>query len=99
MNDRIFPAKLLLFGEHVLLLGAPALAVPVSAFGGAWAWGGGHPWHAARLLQFSDSEDLRSLAMLDVARFRAELKAGLFFRSDIPTGYGLGSSGALCAAV
>jgi hypothetical protein len=37
-EDRSFSAKLLLFGEHVLLLGAPALAVPVAAFGGHWHW-------------------------------------------------------------
>ena len=36
-DARIFPAKLLLFGEHVLLLGATALAAPVTAFGGHWA--------------------------------------------------------------
>ena len=30
--------------------------------------------------------------------FQRDLDAGLFFQSDIPTGYGLGSSGALCAS-
>ncbi len=38
-------------------------------------------------------------AFLDIARFEEEIKQGLFFLSNIPQGYGLGSSGALTAAV
>ena len=99
LNSRIFPAKLLLFGEHVLLLGATALAVPVPAFGGQWAWGAHFDRHHDRLLQFSGSEALQSLEIIDTEQFRRDLEAGLFFQSNIPTGYGLGSSGALCAAI
>ncbi len=95
----MFPAKLLLFGEHVLLLGASALAVPVSAFGGYWAWGTKPAPHYARLLQFAQSEALSSVEIIDSLQFQRELEAGLYFHSDIPTGYGLGSSGALCAAI
>ncbi|MFN0213090.1 MAG: mevalonate kinase [Saprospiraceae bacterium] len=98
-DTRTFPAKLLLFGEHVLLRGARALAVPVPAFGGHWAFGQNPDKHHKRLLQFAHSESLQSLGMLDTLSFRRELESGLFFQSDIPTGYGLGSSGALCAAV
>jgi mevalonate kinase len=39
------------------------------------------------------------LLPLDVAKFKAALKEGLVFESDIPRGYGVGSSGALVAAV
>ncbi len=99
LDSRIFPAKLLLFGEHVLLLGATALAVPVAAFGGQWVWGEHFDRHHARLLQFAGSEALQSLDLLDTAQFKRDLEAGLLFQSDIPTGYGLGSSGALCAAI
>lgn len=98
-NPRIFPAKLLLFGEHVLLLGAPALAVPVQAFSGQWAWQQEQDRHHNRMLQFADSDDLKSLEIIDNEQFKSDLEAGLFFQSDIPTGYGLGSSGALCAAI
>lgn len=98
-DQRIFPAKLLLFGEHILLLGAPALAVPVPSFGGCWQWGSGNPRHHARLLQFAQSQALRSAGTIDCGQFEQDLRAGLFFESNIPTGYGLGSSGALCAAI
>lgn len=36
---------------------------------------------------------------LNVNKFKAELEKGLFFESNIPQGFGLGSSGALVAAV
>ncbi len=99
LDHRQFPAKLLLFGEHVLLLGAQALAVPVNTFGGHWSWGKEKDRHHARMLQFAQSESLGSLKVIDTDQFRLDLQSGLYFQSDIPTGYGLGSSGALCAAV
>lgn len=97
-----YPAKLLLFGEHVLLLGAPALSVPVPAFGGYWDWRSPDtPMSDAdmRLLEFARSSALRNVPGLDAKAFEADLGLGLFFHSNIPTGYGLGSSGALCAAI
>lgn len=99
---RRYPAKLLLFGEHVLLLGAPALSMPVPAFGGQWDWRSPDTpmtEQDMRLLEFARSAALRNVPDLDAKAFEADLGLGLFFHSDIPTGYGLGSSGALCAAI
>lgn len=99
---RRYPAKLLLFGEHILLLGASALTVPVPAFGGHWEQASAKAdirGLQMRLSEFADSEMLRRLPGLDVAQLKKDLLFGLFFRSDIPVGYGLGSSGALCAAI
>lgn len=96
-----YPSKLLLFGEYVLLLGARALAVPVATFSGDWDWSdparpGGR---REQLLKFANSLALKSVPGLDFGAFRHDIAGGLYFRSDIPVGYGLGSSGALCAAV
>lgn len=99
---RNYPAKLLLFGEHVLLLGASALAVPVPAFSGQWSRDKEHPVdHAHReiVLQFIESKALKSIAGLDITSLKQDIEAGLIFHSNIPTGYGLGSSGALCAGI
>jgi mevalonate kinase len=95
---RRYPAKLLLFGEYILLTGAPALAVPVPAFSGVWRMAPGvrppFPIHD----DFLTSAGVLA-AGLDLDRFRRELSEGLWFDANIPAGYGLGSSGALCAAV
>lgn len=99
---RNYPAKLLLFGEHVLLLGASALAVPVPAFSGQWSWEKEHLVdyaHREIVLQFIDSKALQAIAGLDIKRLKQDIEAGLIFHSNIPTGYGLGSSGALCAGI
>lgn len=99
---RNYPAKLLLFGEHVLLLGASALAVPVPAFHGKWSETGDHPAGDIRrenLLQFAESKQLNEVSGLDIEALKSDLLSGWFFESNIPEGYGLGSSGALCAGI
>jgi len=96
---RHYPAKLLLFGEHILLAGAPALAVPVSAFNGWWGWSDAVIGKQKRLLEFAQSEALASIQRLDTQTFQRDLDRGLLLESNIPNGYGLGSSGALCAAI
>ncbi|MBL7804668.1 MAG: hypothetical protein JNL02_13085 [Saprospiraceae bacterium] len=97
-----YPAKLLLFGEHVLLLGAPALSVPVETFGGHWEWHSPDtPMRELdlKLLEFARSPVLRGVDVIDTEALENDLGLGLYFDSNIPTGYGLGSSGALVAAV
>jgi len=97
-----YPAKLLLFGEHVLLLGAPALAMPTPAFGGKWVMPDDSVTGINRqrdLSDFAQSEAIATVPGIELNRLKTDLAAGLYFDSNIPSGYGLGSSGALCAAV
>ncbi len=99
---RNYPAKLLLFGEHVLLLGASALSVPVPAFNGQWEQASPKAdirGLQMRLSEFADNDLWKEVSGMDVAQLKKDLLYGLFFRSNIPVGYGLGSSGALCAAI
>lgn len=95
---KTYASKLLLFGEYTIINGSRALAVPHAAYRGYWKEG---TTADERLLRFADylegQAQLRSV--LDLPAFRTDLEAGLFFDSNIPIGYGLGSSGALCAAV
>lgn len=99
IDSRIFSAKLLLFGEHVLLLGATALAVPLTAFSGKWVWKRQKDRYFDKMMDFAQSPVLSEIPGLDVQTFQHDLKEGMCFESNIPTGYGLGSSGAFCAAV
>jgi mevalonate kinase len=92
-----YPAKVLLFGEHTILRGSRALAVPYPALGGDWAWG--ESTQQQRLPDFANYLAGQVAESIDVGQFTADLSAGLYFASDIPTGYGLGSSGALCAGI
>lgn len=96
---RHYPAKLLLFGEYILLLGARALAVPVHTFQGYWTNRIEGSQAYPSLAAFASSKEVGRVAGLDQQQFQQDVEAGWYFKSDIPTGYGLGSSGALCAGV
>lgn len=101
-----FSSKLLLFGEHTILRGSAALALPLPLFSGKWAYA--TPENApvlqrnlAEWCQYLAEQQSKGAleAELDLARFKEDLAAGLYFDSNIPNGYGAGSSGALCAAL
>lgn len=100
-----YTSKLLLFGEHSIIKGSQALAIPLFHFSGSWEYAVENieekqmnlPTFANHLERLTSINKL--LCDLDVKRFKQELNKGLFFNSNIPTGYGVGSSGALCAAV
>lgn len=103
VEARRFCAKLILFGEYSMIYDAASLLMPYDAYGGCWAYG--LDTDAARhsnasLRDYYDFlvEDGFSTS-LDLGSMSVDLDEGLWFRSDIPMGYGLGSSGALVAAV
>lgn len=97
-----YPGKILWFGEHTVLRGSKALAGPLPAFGGTWREGG-TPEQQQRLSEWLGwlrvQQTARALTPdYDLDGFDRDLAAGWYFASDIPVGYGAGSSGALCAA-
>ncbi len=96
----MFPAKAILFGEYAVVLGQKALAAPVRRFAGSWknAPAAEAEKRQMRLGELARSEAARSVG-IDQKRLEKALADGLFFESNIPTGYGLGSSGAVTAAV
>ncbi len=98
-----YHGKLLLFGEYTILKGSKALAMPLPRYGGQWSYSESIPaalsleGFVAHLHKLKKNEGL--LAELQLSAFEREVNKGLYFDSDIPVGYGVGSSGALCAAV
>lgn len=101
-----FNSKLLLFGEYGLMYGAMALAVPFAKFGGRLAFDadGQHPESTSEIRKFfghlkAKGPELNLHFPFDLDRFEADLDRGLYFDSTIPQQYGVGSSGALIAAL
>jgi mevalonate kinase len=87
----------LLLGEHIVLRGGRALAIPYPRFGARWVQADAAD---ERLTAFAEYLATHfSAADIDVAAFRQSVADGLRLHSDIPVGYGLGSSGTVCAAV
>lgn len=97
---RRFYSKLLLFGEYTIIKGSSALAVPYEKYSGRWAFDGKNSFSNQVLqewcefLSHSDNE-----IGVNIDSFRKDINNGLHFDSDIPQGYGVGSSGALVAAL
>ncbi len=95
IQERRYNAKLLLFGEYSILHGSKAFSFPIEKFQAFWA--------KKELPEKSNEAFLRyateKLASeLDIHRMMAEYQDGFFLESNIPYGYGLGSSGSLVAA-
>ncbi len=93
---QFFPAKVLLFGEHRVLRGASALAVPYHGLGASWCFGQGSDQvlldFAAYLIREMPAEQINKTQLTQ------DLELGLRLSTTIPFGYGLGSSGTVCAA-
>lgn len=106
-----YPAKILLFGEYSILNGSEAIAFPYEKFSGTLKYdcisgmATSDPQKSQkpliRLYQYLE----QNLHVFDVGeephiqRLRNDLISGLYFDSNIPENYGLGSSGAITAAV
>jgi len=101
-----FNSKFLLFGEYGLMYNAMALSVPFPKYSGFLDFDPDHLHleSTAEIRKFyeyleSDDSTQKLHFPLDLERLKKDLARGLFFNSNIPQQYGLGSSGALVAAL
>lgn len=105
-DGRRFSSKLLLFGEYGIILGSKALCLPFSNYSGVLRLSKGLDNEYAissnlsirRLFEYI-RKDSTLTPLFDIPALERDLNRGLFFDSSIPEGYGIGSSGALCAAL
>lgn len=100
-----FNAKILLFGEYSIIRSSKALAMPYGLFDGVLNFPvAQNTGIDAELSAFSQylkrqNEKGKLSFSFDHQSFSFDISSGLRFKSTIPQGYGVGSSGALCAAV
>ena len=98
-NNKQYPAKLLLFGEYGILSGLKALAVPFRKFYGELEFKEDLNNSLLLLFAYLKSINHELKYNLDLKKLDADIRSGLYFKSSIPQNYGLGSSGALVAAL
>lgn len=101
-----FNSKLLLFGEYGLMYNAMALSVPFPKFSGFLDFDQNHSHlesnaEIRKFYVYLESDDSAKMLHFpfDLDRLKYDIDQGLFFNSNIPQQYGLGSSGALVAAL
>lgn len=105
MKGPLFYAKILLFGEYGIIKDSKGLAIPYNFYQGALKVSNDLDAEAKlsnkKLLEFYNylkSVD-KNILQLNLENFKSDIEKSMHFDSSIPQGYGVGSSGALVAAI
>lgn len=106
MTNPLFYAKILLFGEYGIIEDSQGLTLPYSFYKGALKFSShGSDFEKDSNISLQKYSDyLKYLELpenyqISISKFQKDIRKGLFFDSNIPQGYGVGSSGALVAAI
>ena len=108
MKGPLFYSKILLFGEYGIIKDSKGLSIPYNFYNGALKVDE-NPTEVAiksnqSLRRFAAylkelQENNKDLVNFDLETLNADIERGMYFDSSIPQGYGVGSSGALVAAI
>ena len=105
MKAPLFYSKILLFGEYGIIKNSKGLSIPYNFFKGGLKIGNfendTEKESNKNLIDFKNYLKTIDSAIVefDFVKLEKDLKNGMFFDSSIPQGYGVGSSGALVAAL
>ncbi len=108
MKGPLFYSKILLFGEYGIIQDSKGLSIPYNFYKGALQKSKHIDGEAKKsneslekfasyLQHLKDTNQL--LSNLNLDEFKKDIKENMYFDSSIPQGYGVGSSGALVAAI
>ena len=108
MKGPLFYSKILLFGEYGIIQDSKGLSIPYNFYNGALKSdenpseeaisSNGHLKRFVAHLKNLEIEQ-PDLVQFDLVTLEADVTNGMYFDSSIPQGYGVGSSGALVAAI
>jgi len=105
MKGPLFYSKILLFGEYGIIKDSKGLSIPYNFYNGALKSDKNLSGSAktsnetlANFLDYLRSMDT-SLVTFNLEAMDKDISNGMYFDSSIPQGYGVGSSGALVAAI
>jgi mevalonate kinase len=108
MKGPLFYSKILLFGEYGIIRDSKGLSIPYNFYNGALKRDENPSTEAIasnqslqRFATYLEKLHLEQpeLVTFDLATLQNDVSTGMYFDSSIPQGYGVGSSGALVAAI
>ncbi|MCF6346814.1 MAG: mevalonate kinase [Flavobacteriaceae bacterium] len=106
MKGPLFYAKILLFGEYGIIKDSKGLAIPYNSYQGALKVAEDLSDTAKKsnenlqkFYQYLCEVDNKGLVHFRLEELKTDIDKGMYFDSSIPQGYGVGSSGALVAAI
>jgi mevalonate kinase len=93
-----FPSKILLFGEYLVLKGGQAISIPYKKFSLQKTFvEKSNKAYLIKFFEFISSNEIFKNRISE--QLKVDIENGLHFESNIPVGYGLGSSGAIVALI
>ncbi len=105
MKGPLFYSKILLFGEYGIIKDSKGLSIPYNFYNGALKRDENPSKEAQnsneslkRFATYLSGLD-KDLVSFDIDTLQNDVHNGMYFDSSIPSGYGVGSSGALLAAI
>ncbi|MFT5846114.1 MAG: mevalonate kinase [Psychroserpens sp.] len=105
MKGPLFYSKILLFGEYGIIKDSKGLSIPYNFYNGALKTDENPSQEAmksneslSRFVSYLREIDA-GLVTFEIETLASDVEAGMYFDSSIPQGYGVGSSGALVAAI
>ncbi|MDY8134786.1 mevalonate kinase [Aquimarina sp. 2201CG5-10] len=106
MKGPLFYSKILLFGEYGIIKDSKGLSIPYNFFKGALKVSENPDQDALdsnnnlkKFVEYLESVESKGVVTFDFKKLHDDIAAGMYFDSSIPQGYGVGSSGALVAAI
>lgn len=105
MKGPLFYSKILLFGEYGIIKDSKGLSIPYNFYNGALKKSENPNEVAKKSNESLDRfvtylKDVNpELVTFDIVALSQDVEEGMYFDSSIPQGYGVGSSGALVAAI
>lgn len=106
MKGPLFYSKILLFGEYGIIRDSKGLSIPYNFYNGALKVDANPSEEAVksnaslkRFLVHLEALQQPELVTFNLQALKEDLERGMYFDSSIPQGYGVGSSGALVAAI
>lgn len=108
MKGPLFYSKILLFGEYGIIKDSKGLSIPYNFYKGALKVEENPSAEAIKSNQSLErfaahlehlQKEQPELVQFNTKELQADIKRGMYFDSSIPQGYGVGSSGALVAAI
>ena len=105
MKGPLFYSKILLFGEYGIIKDSKGLSIPYNFYNGALKTDKNPSDEAIKsnisLQKFATylSKVNEDLVVFEIEKLKEDVDNGMYFDSSIPQGYGVGSSGALVAAI
>ncbi len=106
MKGPLFYSKILLFGEYGIIKDSKGLSIPYNFFKGALKVSDKSDQDSIKsnnnlsnFAKYLEQIQSKGVVRFDLQKLNADIDSGMYFDSSIPQGYGVGSSGALVAAI